>query len=202
MPVIKDLKGQKFGYLTVIERDGSIYNKPAWKCLCKCGNEKTIMGQSLRACRTKSCGCFDTEVKRKRWTTHGKRKTPTYNSWDAMIQRCTNKNFKQYRDYGGRGITVCNRWLKFENFLEDMGERPEEMTLDRYPDQNGNYEPSNCRWATRLEQQNNTRVNVNIETSQGRMSISEASRRYGIPKSTIRYRIKRGLQGDALFTTC
>lgn len=140
--------------------------------LCKCGGLKSRYCIMCRSCRT---------AERKKWnyeafaiagqlanTRHGhgrrdKKRSPTYRSWDKMIQRCTNPNDAHYSYYGGRGITVCERWRKFENFLADMGERPigpgRGFTLDRYPNKNGNYEPDNCRWATWTEQMNNTRRN-------------------------------------------
>jgi len=162
-----DLKGAVFGRLTVLEYAGNDkHNNAQWKCRCECGTEKVISGASLRTGNTLSCGCYHKEQSSK-WTskhktTHGKRKSRTYSIWGNMRTRCTNPNYKQYKDYGGRGISICERWLDFANFLEDMGEAPEGKTLDRI-DNNGNYEPGNCRWATGLEQMSNRANTVMFE---------------------------------------
>ena len=115
-----------------------------------------------------------------------------YRSWDAMIQRCTNPRNNVYHNYGGRGIKVCGRWYKFENFLEDMGERPEGMTLDRYPDKNGDYAPDNCRWADKKTQCRNRRDNAFVHVFGGRLTMAEAVEKFG--KATygrVRQRVYR-----------
>lgn len=154
--------GERYGRLIVIERVGRNYNRDAiYLCRCDCGIEKTILSQNLG--KTRSCGCLAIEIRRKnpgRNPVHGHcrvgKRTTTYNTWAAMMQRCNYPHFKQFKDYGGSGVTVCRRWHHFENFLQDMGERPAGKSIDRI-NPFGNYHPNNCRWATRTEQNNNTR---------------------------------------------
>ena len=126
----------------------------------------------------------------------GNRPTPTYNSWKGMVQRCTDVNSPDFARYGGRGITVCRRWLRFENFLRDMGERPVETTLDRTRN-SGNYRKSNCRWATKLEQSNNRRDNTYLTVGRSRKSIADWSRKYNLKKSVISQRLKYGWSNRA-----
>lgn len=152
-----NLKGRRFGRLVVLEEgDKTKEGLIRWHCLCDCGREKIVSGKDLRKNRTKSCGCFQKDVLSKLKSTHNQTDSPTYKSWKGMHRRCYNSNYKRYPDYGGRGIGVCERWHSFENFLEDMGERPKGKTIDRI-DPDGNYEPSNCRWATPEEQSRNIR---------------------------------------------
>ncbi len=166
--MLNDITGQKFGRLTVLSRDPVNRRPTKWICRCECGNEKSFVSHNLIRGFSKSCGCYRADLNRavmaanrEAFTgarlTHGKFGTPTHVSWNAMLQRCTNENRDNYEFYGGRGIKVCERWESFENFLADMGERPVGTTLDRYPNNNGNYEPGNCRWATVSEQMKNRR---------------------------------------------
>jgi|SRR6267142_833044 len=161
-----DLTGKRFGRLIVqwpVGRKGIVDKSPSliWLCLCDCGNVIPVIGQHLRGGGTKSCGCFRHDFRvihghnRSRLTSG---KSPEYNSWDHMVQRCMNRKNTAWKYYGGRGIKVCKRWQKFDNFLADMGSRPStKHSIDRFPNNNGNYEPGNCRWATRIQQMNNTR---------------------------------------------
>ena len=121
-----------------------------------------------------------------------RRKSPTYLSWSGMFPRCYNEKCLAYPQYGGVGIKVCDRWHKFEAFLEDMGERPDNKTLDRWPDQNGNYEPGNCRWATPREQVMNRRNNVFVEYNGEKVLMADLAVTLEIPHSTLRYRVKKG----------
>jgi hypothetical protein len=148
MPLI-DISDQKFGRLTVLRRDPSDSRK--WICRCDCGTERPFASGRLRAGRSQSCGCLRVEStirKNKDTAKHGKSTTKAYGVWRAMIQRCTDVNCRSYKNYGGRGITVCARWFTFENFYEDMGDPPEGLEIDR-ENNDGNYEPGNCRWVTR-----------------------------------------------------
>lgn len=155
-PDVVDVTGQRFGKLMVLHRVASLHHEARWRCLCDCGGTIDVRGSSLRKGDTKSCGCLRREAKWKHGHKAAGQKSPTYTSWYNMKRRCLDKNHMNFRYYGGRGITVCERWLAFAPFLEDMGERMPWLTLDRI-NVNGNYEPSNCRWATIAEQSMNKR---------------------------------------------
>jgi hypothetical protein len=153
MSTLVDRTGQKFGRWIVLGR-ADISGAVHWKCRCECGTEKSIRGNDLHSSSSKSCGCWRKELFVASSTKHGACFTPEYNSWAAMKDRCNNQNDKDYHRYGGRGISVCKRWLNsFENFFADMGLKPSpKHTLDRYPNNDGNYKPTNCRWATSKQQ--------------------------------------------------
>jgi hypothetical protein len=165
-PHVHELTGQRFTRLLVIERAGS--NKHGfslWKCICDCGNQRIVAAGELLRGDTKSCGCLRKErIARLKWK-HGHARlgqwsSPTYQSWLAMQTRCTNPSATNWKDYGGRGIRICERWQGehgFENFFGDMGHRQLGKTLDRIL-VNGHYEPGNCKWSTRVEQRNNQRT--------------------------------------------
>ena len=153
-----DLTGKRFERLVVIKEVGQNKHKAVlWECLCDCGNTVVAIGGNLRVGCIKSCGCLKKEIIGSLNRTHGMTRTPTYETWKHISTRCNNQNSKDYKDYGGRGINVCKRWLKFENFLEDMGLKPEGLSIDRI-DNNLGYFKENCRWASSLTQRRNQRL--------------------------------------------
>ena len=170
--------------------------RPRWLCRCDCGTEKVVSAGHLRSGHTRSCGC----LKGRNSITHGcavgGKPELVYGLWSTMKQRCLNPNSDKYKDYGGRGIRVCERWLKFENFLADMGRPPGSgYSIDRI-DNDGDYEPGNCRWATLQEQATNKRNNIMLDWHGERMTLAEAARRAGLNRSTVWRRIRRGWAAD------
>lgn len=192
--------GKVFGRWTVTEQAKS-RKKPSgsspsyWKCVCSCGRQKEVNGDSLRNGRSKSCGCLHREICVNTQRTHGKSKTELYSIWEAMLQRTGNSSGLDpatVKNYKGRGIGVCKRWLAFINFYTDMGERPKGMTLERI-DNNKGYSKDNCRWATRKEQANNRRTNVHIRDKDGEMiTMAQATDKYGLRRTRFDY-LKRTL---------
>lgn len=184
------LIGRKFGELIVL---GVNFIDKKLHCQCDCGNYTYVKGKHLISGHTKSCGCLQKKTIGNLNRKHNLSNSKEHRIWGNMKSRCTNPNVDRYKDYGGRGIKVCDRWLDkehgFENFLEDMGKCPKGLTLDR-KDNNGNYSPDNCRWATRKEQNNNKR-NLNlIEIDGKKMSLTIAAELLGVSRNTIYNRLK------------
>ena len=167
-----DRTGQRFGRLVVVEQAGRTASKKVlWKCICDCGNETKTDSGSLVTGNTTSCGCALKEA----ITKHGGWNKSSYNTWRAMVRRCTNSKDKDYPRYGGKGVTVCPKWMDYTKFAADMGEPEGDETLDRI-DVYGNYEPNNCRWAGVKTQNRNTRLRVNSTT--GFTGVSAVGKRY------------------------
>lgn len=185
--------GSTYGRLQVLAYDGKAGRHHKWKCRCECGVEKSFYQSNLVGGKSTSCGCRSAETVEKLRagaTKHGMSRTATYKSWTSMKERCLNSNTWNYAEYGGRGITICQRWLEsFENFLTDMGECPDGMTLDRFPNNDGHYEPGNCRWATGSEQQNNKRTTRIIFALGRAMTLADWSKETGLSVDLIRNRI-------------
>lgn len=186
------LAGQRFGRLTALSYAGqSAGGAQQWVCACQCGGQTTARAIDLRKGLKRSCGCLAAEGLRRlaaKNRTHGMTGTATFTVWRSMHARCKNPKSKDYPNYGGRGIAVCERWDRFENFLADMGERPARLTLERSDNERG-YEPGNCRWATIREQNLNTRANRVLEVAGERHPISMWAELTGISKSTLRRRV-------------
>lgn len=201
----QDLTGLSFNHWTVLkqapQRDGPRM-RTYWECQCECGRIKEVNGYTLKAGKTKSCGCKVPECTAATHRTHGKTGTPEYKSWIKMKERCFVTTCKAYPDYGGRGITVCERWKDcFENFLEDMGRRPSKKYSIERKDNSRGYSPDNCVWATAKEQARNTRRNVHFEHGGRRMCIRQWEEELGYPPGLIAHRIYNGWSAErAVFT--
>lgn len=193
MALPMDITGQKYGRLIAIKRNGFSQSPSRkhilWECLCDCGETITTKLNALRNGDVNSCGCLRKEGNR---TSHKMIHTPEYASWSHMKDRCKNINSKDFKNYGGRGISVCERWdMSFENFFSDVGARPTSAhSIDRI-NVDGNYEPSNCRWATNFQQARNKRVNVFLEVNGKKQVLSDWAREIGINVSTLYARLSR-----------
>jgi hypothetical protein len=200
---LQDLTGQKFNRLEVVKRaiSNTKSGHPRWVCFCECGRATEVDGSSLKSGNIKSCGCLQKEINVARSTKHGGSYTSEYTSWALMKARCYSKTCPSYSDYGGRGIKVCERWLKFENFLEDIGNKPSsEYSIDRI-DVNGDYTPENCRWATVKEQSLNKRSSRLLTIDGVTKNLYTWCREYGISPATFYSRLKRGYSDEILALT-
>jgi hypothetical protein len=209
MPAFKDITGQQFGRLTVVARAMSDRRGQAqWRCRCACGNETTVNGSNLRRGNSQSCGCLKRDVCRTHGMSRDVRTGKThalYAVWHAMLQRCQNPGNSNFPRYGGRGIYVCEHWMRFADFYADMGDRPSPVhSLDRI-DNDGPYSPDNCRWTTVSEQNKNKRRSTpkgrRLITAFGQtMNLAQWSRKTGLPFGTIRTRLKRGWHAEKALT--
>ena len=192
-----DLRGHRFGRLVALQRILPVppSKKHKWECLCDCGKKTIVNLGELRCGLTKSCGCLQKE----KATVHGMYKTRVYYSWKSMNERCLNRNSPAYKHYGGRGIKICEEWLRLENFYRDMGERPENKTLDRI-DNNGNYCKENCKWSTPKEQSNNKRDNHLLTYCGKTRTVSQWAEELNINRSIIAGRITRGFSIEKILT--
>lgn len=218
---IVDISGRRFGRLVALERVGRTLapngtRQSMWRCRCDCGNETVVKYIALTTGNTRSCGCMEEENRHSNMQkVLGQRRKsvsmdfvgnldahPLYKTWKSMLMRCNNPNVDGYKHYGGRGIKVCDRWsgnLGFESFVNDMGERPDGTTLDRI-DVNGNYEPSNCRWATTEQQMNNRTDNSRIILNGESITCSQLCKRYGFYYTYVAHQLRQGIDVNAIIT--
>jgi hypothetical protein len=186
--------GRKYGRLTIIELSGmDINGNKYFRCRCDCGNEKEVSYRNMHTGHTKSCGCYMLEARRSA-KSHGMTHEKLYGVWKAMIERCTKKGFKAYDRYGGRGITVCDEWMDlnaFVNWAKENGYR-EKLEIDRI-DNDGNYEPDNCKWSTKEQQSRNRSTNISITIDGETKILKDWAEHFGVCYSTVQYRLYRGV---------
>ena len=203
----RNLQGIRFGRLIVIKEGGrGNAGQLKWVCRCDCGSMKEIRAQNLMLGNTISCGCAHKEQLIKRNTKHGQTvggRIPTeYTIWSQMKDRCLNPNAEPYEDYGGRGIKVCKRWVGkngYANFFKDMGKRPSKNhSLDRFPNNDGDYKPSNCRWGTQAEQSRNKRNNVWLEHDGKRMIMADWATELNMPQVNLRVLLRNRTIGELI----
>lgn len=196
--------GTRFARLVVITHIAPIVNRLGHneymvRCQCECGQLHDVRERLLKGGKTRSCGCLNRESYMTTAITHGLSKSPEYRVWNAMTQRCMNPKTKPYKNYGGRGITVCERWLKFSNFYADMGPKPKGMFIERINNNKG-YCKDNCRWATKKEQCRNMRRNVFITFRGITACLAEMSERFGIKYSVLKKRVESGWSSERTMT--
>lgn len=194
-----ELAGQKHNKLTVLEKVGRNEIGVLWSCTCECGNVVVVAATHIKRGRVKSCGCLKVEFGRNK-ATHRDTKSKEYTTWCAIKKRCLNPNDSAYKNYGGRGITICDRWRdSYEDFLSDVGRAPSKhYSIDRI-DNSGNYEPGNVKWSTMLEQSLNRRNTKYLTYNGTTKTVRECSEATGIPAPTIYNRLRRGWPDERLF---
>lgn len=188
------LVGKIFSNLTVLRFNSKDkHGLNIWLCKCGCGKLISVRGNALKSGKKRSCGCLNGR--------HGLSGTTEYSAWKGIITRCRWEKYYQWKNYGGRGIRVCKRWSRFENFIADMGFKPgAEYSIDRI-DVNGDYEPSNCRWATHKQQAQNRRNNIFIELGGDKKTVAEWSDLYGVKAATVYARFhNNSASGISLFS--
>lgn len=197
MSAFIDLAGRRFGNLTVLKIGckSGVKNRISWLCRCDCGAATSVIGENLRYGHTLSCGCARIESRIVSKTTHGatrgSRRTPEYNTWRSLKDRCCNPKDSGFRYYGGRGIKICMRWASYANFLSDMGKKPTpKHSIDR-KNNDGNYCPENCRWATSKQQTRNYRRNRKLTFNERTQSLTEWCEELGLPPKSVHSRIVR-----------
>ena len=201
-----DLIDKRFSRLLVVSKENNDrHGRSRWLCQCDCGKMRIVRGVSLTSRRTKSCGCLSKEKTIERQTKHGHgkngAKSSCYESWLHMIQRCHNRNHQAYRLYGNRGIFVCDKWRKFENFLKDMGQPPtDKHQIDRIDNDKG-YCPKNSRWSTPKQNSRNKRNNHVIDYQNKRQCLAWWAEELNINKSTLANRLDRGWSIEKALTT-
>ena len=194
LPYRCDLHGVRSGMLVAVEYVGG----SKWLCQCDCGNQNTVVTSEIKKGTTKSCGCSSKKIRAESRKTHGMTNHPLYAIWKNIHSRCYNKKDRAYPDYGGRGIRVCKRWHNIHNFIADMVIRPDRKSLDRI-NNDGDYKPSNCQWATPTQQQRNTRRNRMIAYKGKQKPLSEWSEITGINYSTLKGRLDTGWSLERAF---
>jgi hypothetical protein len=197
-----NIAGQRFGRVTAIERIGRKGRMALWSYRCDCGTIGAALANSLARGNTKSCGCLKNELAGKRFRRHGLTNTPEHRTWRSIKYRCHDPDCPGYARYGGRGIKVCDRWRdSFENFLADMGKRPSaEYSIERV-NNDGDYEPGNCKWATRGEQRRNASHARIYEFNGKRQVIKDWANEYGFSPTTLYYRLSNGWSIERALTT-
>lgn len=189
------MSGVKIGRLLVMKRVAGPNGRAWWKCQCECGAEITVDGKRLRQKHTRSCGCLRVDFGRSK-RTHGHTavpgKTREYRSWQNMKKRCLVPTNTHFKDYGGRGIRICERWMVFDNFIKDMGRCPPGYSIER-TNNDRNYEPGNCRWATQDTQCNNKRSNITVDILGAPVTVAQAARFLSLNFHWLMYRVRRAI---------
>lgn len=192
-----EMLGKQYGRLTVQSEVGRIGGHLSYLCVCDCGKQTTISGPNLRNGTTKSCGCLRSEKSSERVLKHGMSLSKEYKTWMGMHRRCYDSTARGYSRYGGRGISVCERWHSFENFYADMGNKPSDMSIERI-DNDKSYSPENCRWATNVEQSKNRRLTINLTYNGVTMCLKDWSRKIGKPYTTMQLHYRNGYSTEQI----